>query len=86
MFDRQTHRGFSITVTARDDVRGGSNVTLLVERIFSHRDDVRTGAPIAKPEHYHSLHPATAAAGEAMQRARRLIDEALGERDPLEGE
>ena len=86
MFDRQMHRSFSITVTTRADVRGGSNVTLLVERMFSRRDDVRTGAPIAKPEHYHSLHPPTAAAGEAMQRARRLIDEALGERDPLEGE
>lgn len=33
MYDRQVHRGFSITVTTLDDITGGSDVTLLIEKI-----------------------------------------------------
>ncbi len=86
MQDRQHHRSFTITVTTRDDPVGGSNVTLLIERVHARRDDVRGGAPIPEPEHYRSLQTGPAAVGEAMERAKRAIDAALGEPDPLEGE
>lgn len=82
MYDRQDHRGFSITVTTRDD-SGGSNVTLILEQISPGGRDIRGGAPIPKPEHYHSLLTGSAAVGEAMQRTKRAIDEALGDSDPL---
>lgn len=84
MQDRQDHRGFSITVTARDDPAGGSSVTLLVERVFAGGSDVRSGAPIPQPEHYRSLLAGPAALGEAIERTKRAIDEALGGRDPFE--
>lgn len=84
MHDRQMHRGFSITVTTHDDAAGGSNVTLLIEHMCSDRSDVRRGAPIPEPERYHSLRTGPAAAGEAMERAKHAIDDALGERDPLD--
>jgi hypothetical protein len=86
MHDRQQHRGFSITVTTRDDSTGGSNVTLLVEQVLARGTDIRGGAPVAEPEHYRSLLTGLAAVGEAMQRAKHAIDDALGERDPLDGE
>lgn len=82
MQDHQNHRGFSITVTTHDEPAGGSNVTLLVERMFASGGDVRSGAPVPRPEHYHSLLDGPAAVGEAIERTRRAIDEALGGRDP----
>lgn len=84
MYDRQAHRGFSITISTRDDAAGGSHVRLLIERICANRDDVRGGAPIPEPEHYHSLLTGPAAAGEAIQRAKRAIDDALGDPDPVD--
>ncbi|WP_168788765.1 hypothetical protein [Paraburkholderia aromaticivorans] len=84
MYDRQAHRGFSITVSTRNDAAGGSHVTLLIEQICANGDDVRGGAPIPEPEHYHLLLTGPAAAGEAMQRVKRAIDDALGDPDPLD--
>lgn len=82
MQDCQTHRGFSITVTTRDD-SSGSSVTLIIEQISAGGRDVCGGAPIPEPEHHRSQPTGLAAAGEAMQRAKRAIDDALGEPDPL---
>ena len=86
MHDRQHHRGFSVTVTTRDDSSGGSDVTLLIERVLPRGTDIRGEAPVPEPEHYHSMRCGQVAVGEAMARAKRAIDDALGERDPLEEE
>ena len=82
MEERQEHRGFVITVSIRDDRAGGSTVTLLIER--TPKDGGAGGAdPIPKPERYHSPHSGPAAVGEAMDRAKRAIDDALGPRNPF---
>ena len=80
--ERQEHRGFVITVSTGNHRAGGSTVTLLIERPL--RDgDVREAPPVPKPERYQSPHSGPAAVSEAMDRAKRAIDEALGPRDPF---
>ena len=82
MDERQEHRGFVITVSTGNHRAGGSTVTLLIERPL--RDgDVREAPPVPKPERYQSPHSGPAAVSEAMDRAKRAIDEALGPRDPF---
>ncbi|CAG4919842.1 hypothetical protein [Paraburkholderia saeva] len=83
MDEQQEHRGFTITVSTRDDRAGGAFVTLLIERTSSAGHDTHSGVPHSEPEHYRSVRAGPAAVGEAMDRARRAIDEALGEPDPL---
>ena len=82
MDERQEHRGFVITVSTRDHRAGGSTVTLLIERPLKD-GDVREASPVPKPERYQSPHSGPAAVGEAMDRAKRAIDHALGPRDPF---
>ncbi|MGF6753624.1 hypothetical protein [Paraburkholderia sp. GAS334] len=83
MDEQQEHRGFTITVSTRDDRAGGAFVTLLIERASTPGHDARSAAPRSEPEHYRSVRAGPAAVGEAMDRARRAIDDALGEPDPL---
>lgn len=83
MEEQQEYRGFFITVTARSDRAGGSKITLMIERPPKVRQ-LRVEAPDPKPEHYHSRHSGKAAVGEAMDRAKRAIDDALGPRNPFE--
>jgi hypothetical protein len=82
MEERQEHRGFVITVSTQDHRAGGSTVTLLIERPLKD-GDVRKAPPISKPERYQSPHSGPAAVGEAMDRAKRAIDDALGPRNPF---
>jgi hypothetical protein len=82
MQEQQEHRGFTITVTARDDRAGGSRITLMIERPPKVRE-LRVEPPDPKPEHYHSPHSGKEAIGEAMNRAKRAIDDALGPRNPF---
>ncbi|PQV52730.1 hypothetical protein [Paraburkholderia sp. BL21I4N1] len=84
MEERQVHRGFSIVVTTHDDPTGGSNVTLLIERVPISGEHVRGTATMPEPEHYRSLLTGPAAMGEAIERAKHAIDDALGDRDPLD--
>nr|WKF60870.1 hypothetical protein HUO10_005392 [Paraburkholderia busanensis] len=86
MEERQIHRGFSLNVSTRDDATGGSDVTLLIKRLPVKGYDICSGAPVPVPEHYRSLRIGPAAVGEAMERAKRAIDDALGAPDPLDDE
>ena len=80
--EQQEHRGFVITVSTQDHRAGGSTVTLLIERPLKD-GDVHEAPHVPKPERYRSQHPGPAAVGEAMDRAKRAIDDALGPRNPF---
>jgi hypothetical protein len=82
MQERQEHRGFTITVTARDDPAGGSRISLMIARPPK-IGELRLEPRDSKPEHYHSQLSGKAAIGEGMSRAKRAIDDALGPRDPF---
>ena len=82
MEEQQEHRGFLITVSVRSDRAGGSKITLMIERSPQVGEN-RRAAPAPKPEHYHSPHSGKEAIGEAMNRAKRAIDDALGPRNPF---
>jgi hypothetical protein len=82
MEERYEHRGFVITVGVRSDRAGGSKVTLMIERPPKVGES-RGAAPEPRPERYHSRLSGKAAIGEAINRAKRAIDDALGPRNPF---
>ncbi|CAB3765098.1 hypothetical protein [Paraburkholderia solisilvae] len=82
MEDRQERRGFVITVGVKDEVAGGSMITLMIATPLK-RGDIQGGSPIPKPERYRSSSTGAAAVSEAIDRAKNAIDDALAPRDPF---
>ncbi|MDH6147338.1 MULTISPECIES: hypothetical protein [Paraburkholderia] len=78
MEEQQVHRGYIITVSAREDYDGGSTVTLLVEQLSRRGEIDRKGGRIPEPEHYRSLLSVAAAVSDAIDLARRAIDAQIG--------
>ncbi|MDR6494054.1 hypothetical protein J2797_003957 [Paraburkholderia terricola] len=83
MQEVHTHRGFVVTVLAEDDPAGGSSVTTRIEPSKEHPlpDD---GTDWSAPHLARSPYRGAAAIGAAFDEARRQIDAALGDPDPIE--
>jgi hypothetical protein len=87
MEGHEEHRGFVITVSVKDEREGGSMITLNIVRP-SKPGGIQGASPASKPapkpERYRSSNSGALAVSEAIDRAKRAIDDALGPRNPFE--